>query len=293
VIDAEGVRARAGLLRAVRAWFDEHGYLEVQTPTLVPSPAMEAFLYPLTAGDRFLRTSPEFALKRLVAAGLTRVYEIGPCYRDREVGPWHATEFTMLEWYRAGASLSDLMDEVEDLISATARALGAPQPGTWRRVTVRELFAEHTGIDLARASADDLSPEDEGWDDGFFRRWVSDVEPKLTAPTLVTDWPASQAALSRIRDDGSWPVASRFEAYLGGVELANAFLELTDATEQRRRFTSANAVRAMAGEAPHPVDEDFIAAVGRMPRTAGIAMGLDRLLAALCRWESIAPGRVG
>jgi len=287
-----GVRARAQLLRAIRAWFADHGYLEVPTATLVPSPAMEEFLFPIAAGSGFLRTSPEFALKRVIAAGLPRIYEIGPCFRDREVGPWHATEFTMLEWYRAGAALSDLMDEVEAIVAIAAHAIDAKPPGPWRRVTVRTLFEEATGVDLAVASATDISSAEEGWDDAFFRRWVTDVEPGITQPTLVYDWPASQAALARIRDDGEWPVACRFEAYVGGVELANAFLELTDATEQRRRFASANMARAMAGEPPHPVDDAFVQAVGHMPRTAGIAMGLDRLIAALSGWESIAPGRV-
>ena len=290
MIDPGGIRARAKVLGAIRAWFAHQGYLEVQTPTLVTSPAMEEFLFPIAAGGRFLRTSPEFALKRLVAAGLPRIYEIGPCFRDREVGPWHAAEFTMLEWYRAGASLPDLMDEVEAIVSVAATAVGTTPPSAWHRLSVRSLFAQATGIDLARASASDLSPNQESWDDAFFRRWVADVEPSITTPTMVYDWPASQAALARIRDDGDWPVADRFEAYLGGVELANAFLELTDAGEQRRRFASANMARAMTGESPHPIDEDFISAVGRMPRTAGIAMGLDRLVAAVSGWDSIDPG---
>ncbi len=292
MIDPAGIRARAQLLAAIRCWFAEHGYLEVPTPTLVPSPAMEEFLYPIAAGSGFLRTSPEFALKRVIATGLPRIYEIGPCFRDRESGPWHATEFTMLEWYRVGASLPDLMDEVEQLVATAATAIETAAPTSWRRVSVRELFAEVTGIDLSAAAAVDISPDEEGWDDAFFRRWVTDVEPTITEPTFVYDWPASQAALARIRDDGVWPVAGRFEAYVGGVELANAFLELTDAREQRRRFASSNLARNIAGEPPHPVDEDFIEAVARMPRTAGIAMGLDRLLAALSAWSGLHPGRV-
>jgi elongation factor P--(R)-beta-lysine ligase len=292
VTDKEGLRARAHVLQAVREWFTRQGYLEVQTPTLVTSPAMEEFLHPIAAGRGYLRTSPEFALKRLVSSGLARIYEIGPCFRDRECGPWHATEFTMLEWYRVGASLPDLMDEVEAIVATAAQAVGNTPPTQWRRVTVRQLFQEATGIDLAQAVASDLSDIEEGWDDAFFRRWITDVEPTLTQPTMVVDWPASQAALAQIRDDGPWPVACRFEAYLNGVELANAFLELTDAAEQRRRFVSANVARSLAGELPHPIDESFVQAVGHMPRTAGIAMGLDRLVASVCNWDSIAPGRL-
>lgn len=292
-LSPDGLRARAVVLRAVRSWFDDHGYLEVPTPVLVPSPAMEPTLFAISAADGFLRTSPEFALKRVLAAGLPRIYEIGPCFRDREHGPWHGREFTMLEWYRAGASLADLMDEVEAIVAAAASALGVDAPGPWTRRTVADLFVEHTGVDLTTARAADISPQDpDDWDGAFFRRWVSDVEPKLTSPTFVADWPASQAALAEVRALRPWPTACRFEAFLGGVELANAFLELGDADEQARRFTHANEHRARDAESPHPVDHDFVAAVGRIPPTAGIALGLDRLVAVLCRWRGLAPGRV-
>ncbi len=275
------------MLHALRTWFAEHGYLEVPTPTLVPSPAMEEHLFPVAASGGFLRTSPEFALKRAVASGLGRVYEIGPCFRDREDGPWHRREFLMCEWYRVGAELDDLMDEVEALVAAAASALGAPAP-SWRRATIREVFEEATGLDPAHASAEELSGVDEPWDDAFLRRWVTDVEPSFTGGLFVRDWPASQAALARVRSDGEWPVACRFEVYLHGIELAYAFLELTDATEQRRRFAAANAARVAAGEPPNPVDEAFVEAVGRMPRTAGIALGVDRLVAVLAGWDGIA-----
>jgi lysyl-tRNA synthetase class 2 len=291
-VDAGGLRARAAVLRAVRGWFAERGYLEVPTPAIVPSPALEEHLHPVRAGGGWLRTSPEFALKRAVAEGLPRVYEIGPCWRDREQGPWHATEFTMIEWYRTGAETADLMDDVEALIGTAAAALGRPAPGPWRRVTVRELFREATGVDVAYAAPEEISDRDVRFDDAFFRRWVADVEPRLTGPTFVTAWPSTQAALARVRDDGDWPVAERFEVFLGGIELGNAFLELADSAEQRRRALATNAAREAAGEAPHAVDERFGDAVGRMPPTAGIAVGLDRLVAALCRWDGIARGRV-
>jgi len=291
-LSAEGLRARARVLRAVRGWLHEHGYLEVPTPALVPSPAMEEHLFAVPAGDHFLRTSPEFALKRVLAAGLPRIYEIGPCFRDREHGAWHGREFTMLEWYRAGAGPDEVMDEVEALVAAAAAALDVSPPSTWRRTTVRQLFEQATGIDLATAIASDLSEHDEPWDDAFLRRWVADVEPGFSGGLFVTAWPASQAALSQVRSDGPWPAAQRFETYLDGVELANGFLELIDPTEQRRRFAASNAARAAAGEAPHPLDEAFVRAVGRMPRTTGIALGIDRLVAVLAGWEGIAPGRV-
>lgn len=288
-MDREALRQRATLLTSVRRWFDDHGYLEVPTPVVVPSPALESSLVALEINGadrggqrRFLRTSPELALKRVLAAGLPRIVELGPCFRADEHGRWHRTEFWMCEWYRAGASLPDLMDEVADLIGTVARDLGVSEPGPWRRVTVRDLFRQSTGMELSTASARDLSDREEDWDTGFFRRWVDDVEPALTEPTFVEAWPASQAALATVRTDQDWAVAERFEVFLGGVELANAFQELRDARVLRERWAASH----------HPVDERFLAAVGRMPRSAGIALGLDRLLAVLCDWPGIAPGRV-
>ncbi len=238
---------------------------------------MEENLYGVAAGDGWLRTSPEFALKRVVAAGLPRIYEIGPCFRDREHGDWHRREFTMLEWYRAGAHLDDLMAEVEALIAAAADAMGVPAPASWTVVTVDALWADVVG-----------GQPTEG--DAFFRTWVEQIDPALhgMGAVFVTDWPAEQAALSRVIGGR----AQRFEAYLHGAELANAFLELVDASEQRRRFEAARAVQIERGDSPHPVDEGLIDAVGRMPPTAGIAMGIDRLVAALRGWDGIARGRV-
>jgi len=291
-VNSTGLRARASVLRAVRAWFAEHAYLEVPTPVLVPSPAMEENLHAVAADGGFLRTSPEFALKKVLAAGLSRVYEIGPCLRERERGPLHGREFQMVEWYRAGAELDDLMDEVEALVQVSFTALGRDAPPTWRRVSVATLFDELVGIDLSRATLDQLAAGESSWDHAFFRRWVEDIEPRLSGGVFVTDWPASQAALARVRSDQPWPTACRFEAYVDGVELANAFLELTDADEQLRRFQEANQARERGGEPPHPVDHALVDAVGRMPRTAGIALGLDRLVAVAAGWSSIHPGRV-
>lgn len=257
-MQAELLRARARILRALRAWFDDQGYLEVHTPVLVPAGALEPHLEAVVVGHRQLHTSPELAMKRVLAAGLHRIYQVVPCFREEEAGVHHSREFTMLEWYRAGAGTAELMDEVEDLIAAAAAAVGQPAPA-FRRVPTRALL------------------EDRGDPDAWFFEWVDRVEPGLHAPTIVTDYPAWQAALAQLRDGH----ADRFEVYLGGLELANAFAEELSGAELRRRLEANNAARVAAGRPPHPVDEAFLAAVDRMPRCAGIALGVDRLVMAL------------
>ena len=291
MVDPDALRRRARLLKALRAWFDDHGYVEVPTPTAVTSGALEATLDAFEVpGLGQLRTSPEMALKRVLAAGLPRIYELGPCYRDNESGPWHRSEFWMLEWYRAGASLPDLMREVQALVDVAAEAVGAEPVGPWRRASVRALFLESTGLDLARVTTRELSDRDPDWDTAFFRRWIEDVEPRLTGPTFVEAWPASQAAMASVRRDGALPIAERFEVFLGGSELANAFQECVDADALRVRWEAENRERVSRGQPPHPLDEAFLDAVDRMPRTAGIALGVDRLLAVLCGWEGIDRG---
>ena len=259
-LDPTLLRARATVLRALRGWFDAHGYLEVPTPARVVCGALEEHLETVDAAGRPLRTSPELALKRAVAAGLGRVYEIGPCFRAEEDGVHHSLEFTMLEWYRVGAGTAELMDEVESLVAAAARALGQSAPVFTRR-RVDALLA-----DPGPAAAD-----------AWFHAWVDAVEPTLTEPTIVWGYPAWQAALARVRDGR----ADRFEVYLGGIELANAFAEEPCAAELLDRQHAANARRAAAGRPPHPVDPAFYDALPAMPRCAGIALGVDRLVLAL------------
>jgi len=253
---------------------DRNGYLEVHTPALVSSPAMEEHLEALAVGEGFLHTSPEFAMKRVLAAGLHRIYQIVPCFRDEEQGVHHAREFTMLEWYRAGAGTAELMDDVEELIGAAAQALGQDPPRFTRR-PVRELMSEQGH----------LESEDEA---AWFHRWVDKVEPTLTAPTLVHGYPPWQAALSQIRGES----ADRFEVYLGGLELGNAFAEEGDAETLRQRFAHSAQRRREAGRAPHPVDQALLEATPRMPRCAGIAIGVDRLVMALTGARDIAEVQV-
>ena len=276
----DGLRARALALRAMRAALETRGFLEVPTPALVPSAAMERYLYPVVADGGLLRTSPEFALKRVVASGLGRIYEIGPCWRDREAGPWHRREFLMLEWYRVGGGITDLCDDVEAIVASVAAALGVAAP-SWRRTDVRRLVNDAAGVDVATATASELSRRDTDWDLAFQRVWLERVEGALAGAVFVRDWPPSQAALARLRDTDVGPVADRVEAYLHGIELANGFVELIDGAEQARRFVAANDARAADGEPPHPLDPAFLAAVARMPPTAGMALGVERLVATL------------
>lgn len=258
------LRQRAAILHAIRSWFFDHGYLEVTTPILVPTAATEEHLEAVAAADGWLHTSPELAMKRVLASGLCRIYQIVPCFRDEERGVHHSREFSMLEWYRVGAGTAELMDEVESLVQAAAGAVGTSVPSFERRA-------------ISSLLADTGSPDE------WFFAWVDQIEPQLTAPTIVYDYPPWQAALARLR--GS--VADRFEVYLSGIELANAFHEELDPAELRRRQEHGNSARIAAGRPPHPIDEDFLAAVARMPRCSGIALGIDRLVMALTGAQSI------
>jgi lysyl-tRNA synthetase class 2 len=290
------LEARARIRRAVRGWFEAEGFLEVETPSRVRSPGQEVHLDAIPAGPgHWLITSPEYHLKRLVAAGLPRVVEIGRCWRANESGPQHATEFTMIEWYRGGAPLEALAADCEALIEVAVRAAGRDPAALglaapFARATVRELFARHVGFDLAgdedaaalaaaARTAGVALGSAEAWDDIFYQLFLDRIEPALTAagPTLVFDWPAPLAALARPKP-GDPRFVERFELYAGGLELANAFGELTDPVEQRRRFEAEARVRAARGKEVYPIDEALLAALAQMPPTAGIALGFDRLV---------------
>jgi len=273
-VNPQRLRQRAAIIRALRGWFDQHGYLEIHTPVIVDSPALEEHLEAVPVGQQFLHTSPEFAMKRVLASGLCRIYQIGPCFREEEVGVHHAREFTMLEWYRAGAGTAELMDDVESIISTAAVAIGLPALTLSRR-TVDSLRAE--------AGLQDTLNEVE-----WFRGWVEKVEPALLEPTIVYNYPTWQAALARERN-GS---ADRFEVYLGGIEIANCFAEEGCADTLRQRFEQSNAKRRAMDRTPHPVDEPLLAATPTMPRCAGIAMGIERLVMALTGAENIADVQV-
>jgi len=306
------LRARATALAKVREVFASRGFLEVETPLLVPSPGLEIHLEAVRAGDGFMITSPEYQMKRLLAAGLERIYQVCKCFRANERGAHHASEFTMVEWYRAFAGIDAIVDDTEQLVAAVVRAItGVPVANVggrdvdvrppWRRVTVRAAMREYARVDVdgaepagdlvraVRAEGIDVA-EGAAWDDAFFAAFLARVEPAIAAldhALILEDWPAPLAALARRKPDDP-KTALRFEAYVGGIELANAFDELTDADEQRARFLDDQRVRRERGKAVYPIDEKLLAALAEgLPLSAGIALGFDRLVMLATGAESI------
>jgi lysyl-tRNA synthetase class 2 len=285
---------RGQLTAATRAFFTARGYMEVETPYAVPAPGEEVHLraFGLRPGGKYLHTSPEFAMKKLLAGGAGPIFQFARVWRDEPASPTHAPEFTMLEWYRPGATLAGLMDETEFLIRAVLPPVvhwGGCEVSfaSFERITIEEAFARHAGVELlataddapALAAAAGISRRDgENWEDLFFRLLLERVEPRIgrDRPTFLTHWPAAQAALAR-RDPADPRVAERFELYAAGLELANAFVELTDAAEQRARFIADRARRHALHGPDWTLDEDFLAAVSQLPPCAGIALGFDRL----------------
>jgi lysyl-tRNA synthetase class 2 len=266
---------------------------------------MEPYLDSFSADGAYLRTSPELHMKRLVARGFERIFQIGPCFRKGDRGRWHAEEFSMLEWYRSFCDLDALADECAELLAALAPLARDREyfRRTPRRVTCVELFREFAGVELV----DDQDPAplleacrahgvataaDDDWDDLFFRLFLDLIEPRLGVdrPVFLFGYPARQAALAKKAPPrpGRLPTCYRFEIFLSGLELANAFYELTDPVEQRARFEEDRRIRAAAGKPVYAIDEDFMAALeAGLPPMSGIALGVDRLVAALLACEDL------
>ncbi|CAM5404437.1 PoxB regulator PoxA OS=Afipia felis OX=1035 GN=yjeA PE=4 SV=1 [Afipia felis] len=306
------LRQRAAITRGVRDWFAGEGFVEVETGILQVSPGNETHLHALRAdlpGDegqmpRYLRTSPEFACKKLLAAGEDRIVEFAKVFRGREDGSLHLTEFTMLEWYRANAPYEAIMADCAAVIARAAETAGTTQFSFRgktldpfappRRLSVAEAFARFAGIDLlatisgAQGDRDALATQaldkthvsdDDDWPDIFSKILTEYVEPQLGqgALTILHEYPAPEAALARTKA-GDSHVAERFEIYGCGVELANGFGELTDAAEQRRRFAFAMDEKERRYGERYPLDDDFLAALAQMPEASGVALGFDRLV---------------
>jgi lysyl-tRNA synthetase class 2 len=305
--------ARAEITRAVRAWFEEQGFAEVETGILQVSPGNETHLHaPRTellradgaSATRYLRTSPEFACKKLLAAGEQKIFEFARVFRDRERGELHLPEFTMLEWYRADTPYDAVMADSIAVIARAAQATGirqfsfrgrtADSLAEPARLTVAGAFERFAGIDLLATIADGNGDrarlaaaatgrvritDDDNWSDIFSKVLVEHVEPKLGQGrlTILFEYPAPEAALARAKPSDP-RVAERFEIYACGVELANGFGELTDPREQRKRFTLAMDEKQRRYGERYPLDEDFLDAVARMPEASGVALGFDRLV---------------
>jgi len=276
---------RCAIFHRVRGFFLEKGYLEVETPFRIPAPAPEAQIDAIPSDGWFLQTSPELCMKRLLAAGYPRLFQICRCWRAGERGSRHLSEFTMLEWYAAGADYRDLMVDCEGLVRAAAgrntidcRGASVDLAGEWERLSVSDAFLRYTDRTVWQALEDDL----------FDELMVEKIEPRLGfgRPTFIYDYPACRGALARLKK-GEPQVAERFELYIAGIEIANAFSELTDPVEQRERFVAEAELRASEGRTVYPLPEKFLDELAAMPDSAGIALGLDRLVMTILDAERI------
>jgi elongation factor P--(R)-beta-lysine ligase len=307
---------RERVVDAIRAFFKARRFNEVETPLLVRHPGMEPHLEPFESalvtarGQRaraFLTTSPEYAMKKLLAAGLERIFQVCKAFRNREeVSSRHNPEFTILEWYRANADYRSIMDDCEELLIELRGGEELVYQGErvdlsrpWERLSVREAFRRHAGIELdecleregmvgvARARGYAVEP-DTSWEQLYHELFLNEVEPRLggSRPTILYDYPVSMAALARAKPDDR-RYAERFELYVAGVELGNAFGELTDPVEQRRRLELEREERRAAGRTLYDLDEDFLDALDGVPPSAGIAVGVDRLVMLLTDQPSI------
>ncbi|MDJ0686393.1 MAG: EF-P lysine aminoacylase EpmA [Alphaproteobacteria bacterium] len=326
-----GLQVRDRVRRALRGFFDREGFVEVETPALQVSPGMEPHLSVFEtsliapgrgadperetrhAARRFLHTSPEFAMKKLLAGGEEAIWQWARVFRNAEGSATHQPEFVMIEWYRAQAGYTAIMEDCESLLKTCAvagpyrrGALACDPALGCARLTVEEAFRRHAGIDLRASYGADPSRPDasvlraqaasagvrtdaaDGWDDVFFRIMDERIEPNLGVgrPTILTDYPISMAALARPKPDDPM-LAERFELYVCGVELANAFGELSDAAEQRRRFEADAALTKRLYDRDAVIDEDFLDAVAALPSCAGIALGFDRLVMLACGAEDL------
>ena len=270
---------RARMIQAIRRFFIEHNYLEVETPQLISAPAPEAHIDAVGTGNSYLHTSPELCMKRLLAAGFKEIFQISKCFREEEKGDLHLPEFTLLEWYRTGIDYKELMEECEALFLSVSQDLGMMGKlyrqgvkitlnSPWERLSVSAAFDRYASLSLETAIEKNC----------FDKVMVEEIEPRLgmSRPTFLYDYPASMAALARLSPQNR-KVAERFEIYIAGVELANGFSELTDAVEQRARFENELQQRKNMGKHVCPMPEIFLKSLEYMPKAAGIALGVDRL----------------
>ncbi len=275
-VTPEVLVARAQIVKAIRAFFDEQGFIEVETPVRIAAPAPECHIdCPPVATGGFLRASPELQMKKLLALGMNQIYQLGACFRDGEKGSRHNPEFTMLEWYRKSADYRAIKDDLTALLAHVGLCAG-----DIRTLTVRAAYQTYAGWDPWVA-----------WDaDRFDFDMATQIEPALKSlggGIFLMDYPPQAASLAVVKEG----VAERWEFYYNGMELANCFTELCDADEQRRRFAQAKAERQALGEADYPLDEEFLAALPAIGSAAGVAVGIDRLVMCLLNLPAISDCR--
>jgi lysyl-tRNA synthetase class 2 len=290
MLNEAGLKKRAALIQAIRRFFINRDYVEVDTPARLPVIIPEAYNEPVKSGDHFLQTSPEICMKRLIAeAGCRKIFQICRCYRKNERGDLHLPEFTMLEWYRTGCDYHSLMEECEDLLLEVAgaikqssmlsyKSLAINLEKPWERITVAEAFERFAPVSVEKAMEQDR----------FDEILCQHVEPQLGRqhPVFLYDYPAELGALARKKQDNP-EVAERFEIYMAGMEIANGFSELTDALEQRQRFEKELKKNESRGRPAGMMPEKFLESLGAMPETAGIALGVDRLAMLLFNKDTI------
>ena len=280
----EVLELRAEVVRGIRCFFEGRGYLEVDTPIRVKTPALEDHIDAEPSGEKWLRTSPELHMKRMVCDGYEKIFQIGPCFRQGERGMHHLPEYTMLEWYQVGVDSSVILIETLDLLRSVAQKVKKPCVCGLEQepimVTISGVFSQVAGWDPIKSFDSDR----------FDLDLIEKVEPwieKQKSPIVVKDFPVERAALARIKQDDR-PVADRWELYVGGVELANCYTELTDPSEQRRRFQECAKLRKKDGRPVYPLDERFLQAMDqKMPDCAGIALGVDRLIMLFAELDDI------
>jgi len=284
------LRRRAGILQAIRRFFIQHGYLEVETPHIIRAPAPEIHIEALSAEDGFLHTSPELCMKRLISAGYSKIFQITKCFRKGERGSLHLPEFTLLEWYCARQDYTFLMDQCEQFLCFVKEHEQGPSgpivfhgqeidlERPWPRIPVKEAFQRYASISMEEALRKGR----------FDHVMVEEIEPCLNTgrPVFLVDYPESLASLARLKSDDP-SLAERFELYMGGLELANGFSELTDAREQEKRFLRELQQRRESGKTPYPMPDKFLDALQHLPPCAGIAFGVDRLMMILSNSASI------
>lgn len=280
---------RAKIIQGIRKFFIERGYLEVETPHRIPTPPPDSYIDTIACGNWFLHPSPEICMKRMLSAGYEKIFQLCRCWREGERGKLHIPEFTLLEWYRRGEDYQTLMGECEELIQTLSHSIGLG--GTihfnnreielstpWERISVESAFNRYTRFSMKEAMERGL----------FDELMVSEIEPRLgiKRPTFLYDYPAERSAMARLkREDPT--LAERFELYIGGIELANAFYELNDPEEQRARFHRENANRHSLGKPLYPFPEKFLEEMETMPQSVGIALGVDRLVMVLLGASSL------